>query len=800
MASWLQICCGGEEEEKFGGIVDPEEFGWTDANDRSKQNLRNKKKIRVVEEQISRFNKARPKSRNVIYASPITLLEAQSFIFPRFPKSEKESLFIHDVLMQNFIFMDLSTEECDQFVDAMQKEVVGPGTPIITQGAIGDYFYIIESGMVLYMDETKDSGKQVVGKAYSGSSFGELALLYDCPRAVSCVAGPDTQVVLWKVDQNTFRHLVARQTHDHEQEMKDLVRKIDIFKNLEDHAITKFTNAMTPVHWEEGARIVQKGDEGNVFYIIESGNVKIHDIGLGDSQFEDQIVGPGGWFGERALLTGEHRAANVTAMSKVTTLAMDRETFEATVGPLKNFLELEMKRKFIKSIPIFAESAITDPEINQLVNMIQEACYKTGEKLVEPGKPYPMNLWIIRHGRLLVLSQKHETFNLESGDYFGDKSVRGDPAHISSHSAVCEENLTTWVLKREDIESVIGDINRLGQGKALSKTLQDRNILLSDLDKHRVLGKGAFGEVWLVSDTKKAGKSFALKSISKRTLLESKQEQSVINEKEFLCLLQHPFILNLVASFQDEENVYLLLPLVPGGELFNVLQKQKQKHLGLVNDHAAFYSACTIEAIGHLHQRQIAYRDLKLENILIDTEGYCKIIDLGFAKVVVDKTYTLVGTPEYLAPEIILSKGHDKSVDYWSYGVLVYELLVGHSPFYLKHSSQIDMFKRIVMQKYTIPETVEGHARVLIQDLLIRKPEKRLGNLSKGYFDIKKHAWFEMSKIKFRALLKKTLEAPWKPHLTGATDSSNFDSFTPGNANSYSRRLTSEEQALFKGF
>ncbi|EEC46425.1 predicted protein, partial [Phaeodactylum tricornutum CCAP 1055/1] len=263
----------------------------------------------------------------------------QSFIFPRFPKSEKESLFIHDVLMQNFIFMDLSTEECDQFVDAMQKEVVGPGTPIITQGAIGDYFYIIESGMVLYMDETKDSGKQVVGKAYSGSSFGELALLYDCPRAVSCVAGPDTQVVLWKVDQNTFRHLVARQTHDHEQEMKDLVRKIDIFKNLEDHAITKFTNAMTPVHWEEGARIVQKGDEGNVFYIIESGNVKIHDIGLGDSQFEDQIVGPGGWFGERALLTGEHRAANVTAMSKVTTLAMDRETFEATVGPLKNFLE-----------------------------------------------------------------------------------------------------------------------------------------------------------------------------------------------------------------------------------------------------------------------------------------------------------------------------------------------------------------------------------------------------------------------------------------------------------------------------
>lgn len=201
----------------------------------------------------------------------------------------------------------------------------------------------------------------------------------------------------------------------------------------------------------------------------------------------------------------------------------------------------------------------------------------------------------------------------------------------------------------------------------------------------------------------------------------------------------------------------------------------------------------------HPAHRSIAYRDLKLENVLLDEEGYCKIVDLGFAKVVADKTYTLVGTPEYIAPEIILSKGHDKAVDFWAFGVLVYELLVGHSPFFEPRSSQMDMFKRIVTLQYKIPPVVDQAAAAFIEGLLVRKPPERLGNRSSGYLEVKGISWFGENGIDFCEILRKTAPAPWVPEVKNSMDASNFDTFEPSNSTGY-RRLTRTEQEKFKGF
>jgi serine/threonine protein kinase len=327
------------------------------------------------------------------------------------------------------------------------------------------------------------------------------------------------------------------------------------------------------------------------------------------------------------------------------------------------------------------------------------------------------------------------------------------------------------------------------------------------LKRIRILGQGAFGRVWLVTHLPTGSTSlnvYALKAISKANVIDSKLEKAVLREKELLCLLNHPFILSLVASYQDSDNLYLLLPLVLGGELYSLLKKMTNHGRGMENNMVAFYAACIFEALKHFHfGHHIAYRDLKLENVLVDEQGYGKIIDLGFAKVVTEKTYTLCGTPEMLAPEIIMSKGHDHAVDYWAFGVMVFELLVGHTPFYQRGSSQMDMFKRIVLVKYTIPDFVSESARTMIEQLLVRKQSNRLGNLANGYLGIKEQPWFHESGIDFKHILEKRVDAPWKPYIHDPLDASNFgdmSSLEHERNREQHRPLTREEHEVFKDF
>jgi serine/threonine protein kinase len=192
---------------------------------------------------------------------------------------------------------------------------------------------------------------------------------------------------------------------------------------------------------------------------------------------------------------------------------------------------------------------------------------------------------------------------------------------------------------------------------------------------------------------------------------------------------------------------------------------------------------------------------LKLENVLIDDKGYGKIVDLGFAKIVEEKTFTLVGTPEYLAPEIIMSKGHDKAADYWAFGILIYELICGKSAFYHKGSSQVDMFKRIVLNDYTTPDFMEPSAKDLIKALLTRRQNKRLGNLANGYLDVKNHPWFELSGISYKKILRKEAEAPWEPNVKDPFDASNFDDYSKDEKDRRSSKaITRKQQEVFKGF
>ena len=739
------------------------------------------------EQQIVQHQKARNRHKT-IFAPPLDLDER--FEVPHFPKSEEEKQFIAEALGENFIFSHLNSRERDTLIGAMEKVIEEKGTEVIKQGEHGDYFYILQEGSI---DFIADGEK--VGSCDEGGSFGELALLYDAPRAATCSA---TKIcVLWKVGALTFRHMLARSANVAQKGLCSTVKSVPLFEHLAPSELSKFAGALTPVHYSEGERIITKGDVGEVFYIIQEGTVKCHDIGLGDAQYADQLLlTTGDWFGERALLTGEPRAANVTALTDVDLLTLDRETFEVCFGSLHLSLERGLKKKFIETLPIFTNSNFDSHEIDELAGLMTESCWQKGHTLSEAGKPREQNLWIVEKGKIVVTNKHGDIFTLESGDYFGDKSIKGDPSHISSHTAIFEENSTCYVLSRADIEQAIGDINRLGEYLPFTPSKVNKTLTFKDLKLHRVLGMGAFGKVWLASN-KADDTPYALKQLDKLQLVKGNQVKSVYREKNFMYSIEHPFLLSLVSSFQDEAHVYLLLELIQGGELFNVIHTDKSN--AIPNSQAIFYSACVIAALGHLHQRAICYRDLKPENIMVGADGYCTVIDLGFSKVVMEKTYTFCGTPEYLAPEIIMSKGHDKGVDYWAFGILVYEMLVGSSPFFSSGMDQMSLFRRIVIAKYQTPNYVDDDAKDLINKLLVRRQAARIGNLSRGHRDIQDHPWFK--DITWTSLLRKKIAAPWVPEIKDPFDASHFDDYSSEHNNSrHSSKLGNDQQSLFKDF
>ena len=439
-------------------------------------------RILMREQQIAQNSKAKGGADRLAIRGRDLDVDAE-FKAPNYPKKPESVKFLDEALSVNFIFSDMNDREKLMLINAMQYQKGNKGDTIIKQGDIGDFFYIVETGTINFVVDGNE-----VGNCTKGASFGELALLYDAPRAATCVAA--TECDLWKVDQSTFRHLLAKQNMDEEKDLAKIVGKVPLLKDVDKALVAKFASVLQTVKFSTDERIVQKGEQGDIFYIINEGQVKVHDIGLGDSQAVDQILKPGDWFGERALMTGEPRAANGTAMTDVSAFAVDRETFETSLGKMEDLLGHASKKRFLKSVPVFASSKLLDVEYDRLVNRFHVEKFAKGQKLSEAGKVSGATMFIVKEGKLMVNNKDGNIFFLGSGDYFGEKAVRGEPGETSTDNCICEEPTVCWTLTREDIESVIGDVKKLGEAKPFVSSHANAKIKLEDLKKHRILGMG----------------------------------------------------------------------------------------------------------------------------------------------------------------------------------------------------------------------------------------------------------------------------------------------------------------------
>jgi protein kinase A len=251
--------------------------------------------------------------------------------------------------------------------------------------------------------------------------------------------------------------------------------------------------------------------------------------------------------------------------------------------------------------------------------------------------------------------------------------------------------------------------------------------------------------------------------------------KKVVKEKDVLAALKreiifltkfgvHPFVVSLVKVFDDDDYRYMLMNLAEGGELWDVIHREEQDGTwtsGIGEEHAKFYAFLLADTLSFIHSKKYVYRDLKAENVLIDSDGYPILCDFGFAKYVPDKTYTSCGTPNYVAPEIITSEGHNASVDWWALGVLLYEMVSGDHPFYVEGMDQVDVFEAIIHEQHPPLPQASPSLLSLLDGLLVKEQSQRLGMLSRGADDIMQHKCFKGMDIKTYQTRK--IKAPWIP-------------------------------------
>ncbi|KDO22112.1 AGC/PKG protein kinase [Saprolegnia parasitica CBS 223.65] len=714
---------------------------------------------------------------------------------PRMSKKSPETCKLLKENIQALLFEATTEGEMDMVVSVMTSVSVKAGDVIIRQHDHGDKFYVIEEGSCECLVNDVH-----VGDVTAGGHFGELALIYDAPRAATVIATSDCK--LWTLGRNEFRAIQAQSSMESLGKRSEWLQKVPLFSGLTSRQVTSVNRCLEVVTFEDGEVIVQQGSRGDAFYIVASGTVgctvagsKRNLILMSSSKSEIARLTQGDYFGETALLNDQPRNCTVRAIGLVKCVRLMRADFIAMIGPLTAILESNGIKRALRTYDHFAE--FSDIELDSITNMIEIVEYDDGDIIFQPEMPAEY-FYIIRDGQVNIQDFEVENIPLELNvkDSFGGEAITGGDYKSTATCVgqvtclrLSQANISLGIVTRRQSIADIANMSGLFYRHPLSY------LDLEDLVHIGVLGEGSFGRVTMVQAFHEAEEYLlALKCVSKAHVIECQQQEHIMRERMILKELPpNPFVVQLYATYQDANFLYMLLELVQGGELFSVLHTDICGR-DLDEEDMMFYAACVYLGLEHLHKRDIAYRDLKPENLLVSATGYLKIVDMGFAKKIPftvtnddgttevnARSYTLCGTQEYLAPEFVLNTGHDIAVDYWAFGVLIYEMLLGYTPFETPDGDIASLFKNIAFVRTGAnavqfpPDLLSESPAVcdLVEKLLHGDPTKRLGMGVSGAHDIMSHPWF--ASLDWDALRSQTLETPYVPQLSSRYDTSLFD-------------------------
>lgn len=703
---------------------------------------------------------------------------------------------ISAALKENFLFKGLAEDVLYKVADRMAFKGFAAGSTILQQGDTpnaDDHMYLLDSGSVEVvisgivdqaiiaaneMEDVHAEGHETHISKHPGWVFGDIALLFNTPRTASVVAR--TNVTVWALDRQSFERLVIKKAPG--ARLLRFMRELPLLKILPDNELIAVVGRLTERMFEDGDYLTRIGERGDELYIIRHGKVRVRTPDRSGTKQDIALLGRGHIVGERAVMSEKLRSADCLAHGRVQVVVLKKRDFMDLQNPLLELmLDYDAKEAVMKSLYLFRALSL-DLQEQLIARFDHRQQMGRGAVLLKQGSKVD-RLFVVKKGELALSVDGEPVLThpfIKEADgftFFGDIF---QPTSEASPVAVVvqSETLQLLCLTRRQLEDFVCTV--AGSAKVpppaasrdvatVAQTFQAPRLSPQDLEFHSVVGTGQFGMVCLVRD-RHTGQQYALKRIPKTS--DAKHMARVSVEKAVLKEASHRLIVRFAGSYQDATAFYLMQEWLPGGELFNYLNDGP-----FTEPTAAFYAACVVLALGSLHDAGIVYRDLKPENLLLDQHGYIRLVDFGFAKKIGrnGRTYTICGTPDYMAPEMIRDQqGTSIAADYWALGVLVFEMLSGTTPFNTNGENNPNRtYNRILAGRFRVPDHFSPQASDLIYKLLTFTPEMRLGSGEGGIREIKQHVWF--TGMDWEALEKKRLRAPIRPVVRGPLDVSNFE-------------------------
>lgn len=712
------------------------------------------------------------------------------------------------------LFGNLNPSDHPRLVGAFKVNEYKPNQVIVSQGEPGHSLLIIEGGKAVMKIEGPqhlDESEMIqVGTLKTGDCFGETGFLNGTPWTATVEALETLRV--WSLDSSDVDRLGLRHklrfrrrmaVHERveappeaDEEMtvppktdeeraflrNALLENVGLGPLAQDLSEAELDKIMSQAQREEvpeGKEVVRQGDVGlEFFYVIEKGSCTV----IRDRELVAQL-GPGNSFGERAMLYREPRFSTVRTKMASTLWKVPRHDFKGIERTqlqkrLEDYAALLRRVELLQGTP--------EAEILRLADALVEVTYQRGDCIVRQGE-VGKAFFILYRGVVEVEAKGQEPMrlvadNTKGPEFFGELTLLHDlpkwwTARWRSGSVVAASGTVSALLL--DREVFLKVVLRHSPAACTDSPINSprserrdpmRSYQRARLEEVGLLGCGRFAKVSLVR-CKDTSQVFALKSLLKARVFEMKQEPRVRMEKMILKTTHSPFLIRLVATFNTDKHLDFLLEVALGGDL---LTNYGRHNFYGSAEHARFYVACILRGLEHLHERHVIYRDLKLENVLLDASGYAKLTDFGLAKFVIGHTYTRCGTPDYMAPELATGIGHTSAVDWWALGVLAYGIMEGALPFDAPQSCMIFWKVERGIDHACFSDPSASWAD-LVRDLCKQNPSERLPVRAGGARGVFEHAWFTEAGFDAEALTQRELPAPYKPTLDGPSDLRNFD-------------------------